>query len=226
MFLKYSTLIVGDNMAKEIDMMPFRVWQQQKQEEIYRNKILQERQEKISRAKIRKSLKRLVIAGSFSLALGSSLVANAKNAIGDLRHNIEVNAAFQSISDDARDIVYQNTNHIQNENTGNIASQYNHYGIAKDVENYASMFGNLTGDAILAAVLEVSEDNAYQNDDRIVNALSDDFTKATTADEYVHSLGFETKEEYLEAMKESVYNEAQRQQVIQKYAGTESELKR
>ena len=69
-------------------------------------------------------------------------------------------------------------------------------------------------------------DNAYQNDDRIVNALSDDFTKATTADEYVHSLGFETKEEYLEAMKESVYNEAQRQQVIQKYAATESELKR
>ena len=99
-------------------------------------------------------------------------------------------------------------------------------GIAIDVENYVSKFGKLQGDALLAAVLDVSKDNAYQNDDRIVRALSDDFVDAQTAEEYVHSLGYENTSEYLEAMKEVMYNENQRQETIEKYENQESELKR
>ena len=98
--------------------------------------------------------------------------------------------------------------------------------MAKDVENYASLFGELQGDALLAAVLDISMDNAYQNDDRIVRALSDEFTDAQTAQEYIHSLGYETQEEYLKAMKEAIYTEGQKAAVIQKYANEESELKR
>ena len=58
-------------------------------------------------------------------------------------------------------------------------------------------------------LLERSPGDLSKGKGGLLKRLSDDFTKATTADEYVHSLGFETKEEYLEAMKESVYNEAQ-----------------
>ena len=104
--------------------------------------------------------------------------------------------------------------------------QYDHFRMAKDVENYASLFGELRGDALLAAVLDISMDNAYQNDDRIVRALSDEFTDAQTAQEYIHSLGYETQEEYLNAMKDAIYTESQRDAVIQKYASAESELKR
>lgn len=225
-FLKYSTLILGDSMDKELEIMPFKAWQQQKKEEIHRNKILRERQEKIAKEKVRRSVKRYVTAGVFTIAMGASISLNAKNLVDNIQHDKQVEASFEPIQNVAQEIVSENTNWVKDSRTFEMEPQYDHFRMAKDVENYASLFGELRGDALLAAVLDISMDNAYQNDDRIVRALSDEFTDAQTAQEYIHSLGYETQEEYLNAMKDAIYTESQRDAVIQKYASAESELKR
>ena len=225
-FLKYSTLVLGDIMTKELDIMPFKTWQQQKKEEIHRNKVLQERQEKIAKEKIKRSVKCYVTAGLFTIAIGTSVSLNVKNLVDNIQHDKQVEASFEPIQNVARKIFSENTNLVKDPHSFEMEPQYDHSLMAKDVENYASLFGKLQGDALLAAVLDISVDNAYQNDDRIISALSDEFTKAQTAQEYIHSLGYETQEEYLNAMKEAIYTKSQRDDVIQKYENAESELKR
>ena len=213
-------------MEKELDFTPIKSFQQQKREKLERNRILQERQERIAKAKVKKSVKRFVLGGSFLLAFSTSLAFNGKHIVNTLNENNQIETNFRPIYEDAQEIVSENTNIAKNTHTGISEPQYDHMGIAIDVENYVSKFGKLQGDALLAAVLDVSKDNAYQNDDRIVRALSDDFVDAQTAEEYVHSLGYENTSEYLEAMKEVMYNENQRQETIEKYENQESELKR
>ncbi len=213
-------------MAKELEVAPVGSWKKQKEEEIFRNKILQERREKIEREKIQKSVKKFVTVAGFSLFVAVNVAGNVKNIAEDLDHSMKVNEAFMPISNKALEIVSENTHRAKNGYTEVSEPQYDHYGMAKDIENYTLEFGRLQGDALLAAVLEASTDNAYQNDDRIVNALSDNFTEADTALEYIHSLGYETQEDYLNDMKEAWYRENQKREVIEKYADTESELKR
>lgn len=213
-------------MEKELDFIPIKSFQQQKRERLERNKILQEKQEKIVKAKVEKSVKRFVFGGTFILAFATSLAFNGKHLANTIIENNQIEKNFRPIYEDAQEIVSENTNIAKNTHTGISEPQYDHMGIAIDVENYVSKFGKLQGDALLAAVLDVSKDNAYQNDDRIIRALPNDFVDAQTAEEYVHSLGYENTDEYLEAMKEVMYNENQRQETIEKYENQESELKR
>ena len=200
---------------KEIDIMS-RNWSRNTS-----NKVVKEKTKKVSKNRVQKMIKKYTFVGAFAIVLGM----NAKNAIEDVQMNIAVEEAFEPIEQAAQQIVSSNAS-IAFKGPNQPQSQYDHLEIAQDIRAFTEQYGELKGDALLAAVIDRTVDTAYQNDDRIVRALSDEFTDAQTAQEYIHSLGYETQEEYLNAMKEAIYTKSQRDDVIQKYENAESELKR
>ena len=130
------------------------------------------------------------------------------------------------VSEDALKIFQEGIDYRQNKNTGYVEPQYDHYEMAKNIENYAQEHGKLKGDAILATVLNMATENAYHNDSRIINALSDDYTTAKSIDEFLAMEGYESKEEFLQSIKEQIYEEAKKEEVRENYLSNEGGLKR
>lgn len=187
-----------------------------------RNKIAKERKERIQKAKMNRLIKRFVFAGVLSLSLGANAI-HAKNAFQESQAQ---NEAFKPLSEDALKIFQEGIDYRPNRNTGYVEPQYDHYEMAENIENYAKEHGKLKGDAILATVLSMAAENAYHNDSRIINALSDDYTTAKSIDEFLAMEGYESKEEFLQSIKEQIYEEAKKEEVRENYLTNEGGLKK
>ena len=66
-------------------------------------------------------------------------------------------------------------------------------------------------------MIDRTTDTAYQNDDRILAALNRTNGEPTTVIDYVHAQGFENEKDYLEAMKQEIYEEQEKNKVREKY---------
>lgn len=190
---------------KQIDIMS-RNWSRDS------NKVVKERPKKVSKNKVQKMIKKYTLVGAFAIVLGM----NAKNAIEDVQQNIAVEEAFEPIEEAAQQIVSSNAS-ISFKEPNKPESQYNHLKIAQDIRNFTSQYGELKGDALLAAVIDRTTDTAYQNDDRILAALNRTNGEPTTVIDYVHAQGFENEKDYLEAMKQEIYEEQEKNKVREKY---------
>ena len=211
---------------QHVDIVDINKWKklnERKQANIReRNKIAKERKERIQKAKMNRLIKRFVFAGVLSLSLG----ANALHVRNAFQERQAQNEAFQPLSEDALKIFQEGIDYRQNKNTGYVEPQYDHYEMAKNIENYAQEHGKLKGDAILATVLNMATENAYHNDSRIINALSDDYTTAKSIDEFLAMEGYESKEEFLQSIKEQIYEEAKKEEVRENYLSNEGGLKK
>ena len=191
---------------KEIDIMS-RNWSRNTS-----NKVVKEKTKKVSKNRVQKIIKKYTFVGAFAIVLGM----NAKNAIDDIQMNIAVEEAFEPIEQAAQQIVSSNAS-IAFKGANQPQSQYDHLEIAQDIRAFTEQYGELKGDALLAAVIDRTADTAYQNDDRIVAALNRTNGEPTTVADYVHARGYENEKEYLEAMKQEIYDELQKDEVREKY---------
>ena len=194
----------------------------QEADSIKRNKIAKERKERIQKNKMNRLLRRLVFAGVLSLSLGANAL-HAKNAFQKI---LAQNEAFRPLSEDALEILHEGTDYRKNKNTGYVEPQYDHYEIAENIEKYTEKNGELKGDAVLAVILNMATENAYHNDSRIINALSDDYTTAKSIDEFLAMEGYKSKEDFLQSIKEQIYEEAKKEEVRENYLSNEGGLKR
>lgn len=188
----------------------------QEADSIKRNKIAKERKERIQKNKMNRLLRRLVFAGVLSL----SLAANALHAKNAFQKILAQNEAFRPLSEDALEILHEGTDYRKNKNTGYIEPQYDHYEIAENIEKYTEKNGELKGDAVLAVILNMAG-NDYQNDSRIIYALSGESLK-----EFLAMEGYESKEEFLQSIKKQIYEEAKKEEVRENYLSNEGGLKR
>lgn len=189
-------------------------WQKDKQIRATRNKVLEERKAKVKKSQIKKSLKKYLLVGVLGLGLGGSVTKDIVDFVG---HNAEISKTYEPYKQIARDIINRNSTNRENKQTGNRQTEYNHFAIAKEIELFAKANSELKGDALISAVINETKDNAYNNDDRIIKALSDEFTTYTTKEDYIHSLGYETEEEYLKGIKEELVDAKEKEEVINKY---------
>ena len=193
-------------------------WEKKNEHGLKRNRVIRERREQIKKGKIEKAIKKYILIGGLGLALGGSVGKNLTNFVSDVKENYLIEQNYTPYKDLAREIVEDNTVMAKNA-SGEYQPQYQHSKIAKAIENYEAQNGQLKGDALLSAILEYSIDNAYNNDDRIVSSLSDDFTTETNKTDYIHSLGYETEEDYLKGIKDELYRTKEKEEIKDKYFG-------
>lgn len=191
--------------------------QQNKQMTERRNKIIEERKAKVKKSKIKKALKKYLLIGGLGLAIGGSVAKNAKDFVDFVGVNIELNKTYEPYKNIARDIINRNSTNRLNEETLNRQTEYDHQGIAEEIELFAKANSELKGDALISAIISETADNAYNNDDKIISALSDEFTTYNTKEDYIHSLGYETEEEYLKGIKKDLLEAKEKEEVIDKY---------
>lgn len=205
---------------KDLQYIDINSWKRKKAEQeddsIKRNKIAKERKERIQKNKMNRLLRRLVFAGVLSLSLSANAL-HAKNAFQKI---LAQNEAFRPLSEDALEILHEGTDYRKNKNTGYVEPQYDHYEIAENIEKYTEKNGELKGDAVLAVILNMAG-NDYQNDSRIIYALSGESLK-----EFLAMEGYESKEEFLQSIKEQIYEEAEKEEVRENYLSNEGGLKR
>ena len=187
-----------------------------------RDKINAKKKEALEEQARKKARKKIIRTGIFVLAFGASLGLNAKNVIEKQNQKNAINKAFEPIKEEAQSIISNNDN-INADGTiklgnGEFVYQYYHGGIASDLKERLEETDELTGDALVAAVLHLSENNAYNNDNRIISNLT-----GQGLEEFLAEKGYETAEDFYDATKLKYYLESEEQKVIEAYQNQEEQ---
>lgn len=185
-------------------------------------KIRKVEQTRIKKSQIALSLKKIALMASIGSAITLTAGYGATTGLDNIIEHYKINKEFNTLNDDARDILNKNSNMVYTQRDGENVweNQYDHQGIAQSIKKIESNYGEVSADALTAMLMASIEESGYRNMDQIIRYLVED-QNIKTVEDYIHSQGYETEEAYQRAMKEAYYEEMQKNEVRANYFNEE-----
>lgn len=184
--------------------------------EILRIRMIEKAQAK--KSQVMATLKKMSLMASIGGVIAVSSIYGVKTGANKLMHQYQIEKEYNTLKDDAQNFINNNTHMILKDRDGEMVwePQYNHYGIAQSIKNYEAIYGDVSASSLTAMVMTSINESEYQNMDKIVQFLVDN-KDIKNVDDYIHSLGYETFDDYQDAMKEAYFEENQKEEVRAKY---------
>lgn len=183
--------------------------------------------QKIEQAKAKKSqiilsLKKFSLMASIGSAISLMSLYGAKTGVDNLIHQYQVEKEFNGLETDVQRILKSNSNMVLKQRDGETVweSQYDHLGIAKSIKDFENNNGKVSASALTAMLMNSIEESGYQNMDLIIHYLVDN-EEIKTVEDYVHSKGYASVDDYQNAMREAYYDEIQKEEIRADYFSDE-----